>query len=164
MTTAEINTEEFNFMSLAMTGMSLIGQALQFRNQDDVQVATFIIMGHYDKYLKCASFFTSKLKIDGQLPKTEEELEVPEVLVHVERIKNHIRGLIQQVFREAERYDQAISQAKKEELLAKLRESNKPHTLGTVAEIATKYGMSKSEVRRHKADGTLESVIMMKSV
>lgn len=46
MTTAGIKTEEFNFMSLAMTGMSLIGQAMQFRNEQDVQVATFIIMGH----------------------------------------------------------------------------------------------------------------------
>jgi hypothetical protein len=30
--------------------------------------------------------------------------------------------------------------------------------MGTVAEIAAKYGISKSEVRRRKADGTLHQL------
>lgn len=37
--------------------------------------------------------------------------------------------------------------------------SNKPHELGTVNEISVKYGISKSEVRRRKQDGTLQEYI-----
>lgn len=36
-----------------------------------------------------------------------------------------------------------------------LKDRNKPHELGTVDQIAKRYNISKSEVRRHKAAGTL---------
>ena len=38
---------------------------------------------------------------------------------------------------------------------AKFRDMNKVHELGTITEIAQKLGISKSEVRRRKSEGTL---------
>jgi DNA invertase Pin-like site-specific DNA recombinase len=48
--------------------------------------------------------------------------------------------------------------------LATLRKTNQPHEMGTVSEIAIKYGISKSEVRRMKANGTLESLALLGEV
>lgn len=43
---------------------------------------------------------------------------------------------------------------------AKIVDGSKPHVLGTVNELAEKYGVSKSEIRRHKAAGTLEQFVL----
>jgi DNA-binding IclR family transcriptional regulator len=49
-----------------------------------------------------------------------------------------------------------VNQAlKRHTTLNELRKSNQPHPAGTVAELAEKLGLSKSEVRRRKAAGLL---------
>lgn len=42
------------------------------------------------------------------------------------------------------------------------KQRNQPHAAGTVAEIAAKYGLSKSEVRRMKREGTLDAALAQK--
>lgn len=44
-------------------------------------------------------------------------------------------------------------------LAARQKEAHKPHAQGTVAELATKLGVSKSEVRRLKQEGLLEDAL-----
>ena len=42
------------------------------------------------------------------------------------------------------------------------QENSKPTEYGTIAEIAAKYGLSKSEIRRAKAEGKLDELIRYK--
>lgn len=129
-----------NFITKAMLGLAIVGES-------SVQTATLVLTGHYDLELKCAFFFTF-MKKSAQ---TEAELEIPEVLLPLERLKNLYRSDIQAIFDHAAKLD-------REALLKQLKDSNKPHEMGTVAEIAAKYGISKSEVRRRKTDGTLHEL------
>ena len=114
-----------------------------------------LLTGEYDRYIKAVGLH----QLTGNIFEKDEELEVPEVLNYVERIKQMVRNMIQNMFvQEAEDF----KQQQKHELGAlkkKLSESNKPHSQGTVAELATKLGVSKSEVRRMKTDGTLEKAL-----
>lgn len=142
-----------SYASKVMIGMAVIGSALEAKPEAGSHMA-FIVMGNHDHALKCAHFFQHFKR----MPTNEEELEAPEVLVMLERTKNYFRSVIQQIFDEADRQDRLEQQAKQRELLEQLRDSNKPHEMGTVAEIAAKYGISKSEVRRRKADGTLHEL------
>jgi DNA invertase Pin-like site-specific DNA recombinase len=103
------------------------------------------------------------MKDKFQSPATEADLETPEVLAGLERIKNHFRGVVQEIFRTADEADRQADQARHQEMLNQMRKNQQPHEMGTVAEIAAKYGISKSEVRRRKADGTLEALKLMDS-
>jgi hypothetical protein len=139
------------FISKAMTGLSILGQSFSVDAdsaalEKHLSLITFILMGEYDLVLKCGLYF-SLLKKTAE---NEEDLEIPEVLVALERLKNMHRETIAAVFE---------MEQDKVTLIAKLKETNKPHEMGTVSEIATKYGISKSEVRRRKAEGTLHELV-----
>lgn len=114
----------------------------------------FILTGHYDYELKCALYFQHHRKA----PSSDADLGDETVIVMLERLKNFIRSIVQGIFDAAARQDQMEQEENRKALLHRLRESNKPHEMGTVAEIAAKYGISKSEVRRRKADGTLHEL------
>jgi len=127
-------------MSLAaktMMGYSLMGgQTIQDRLN--------IISNQFDLELKCAIYHTVFRQVVDKI----EDLENPEVLSGLNKLKDAVRAAINSVIDELETNSL-------EGLRAQLKESNKPHELGTVAEIAARYGISKSEVRRRKANGTL---------
>lgn len=136
-----------------MVGMSVIGGALQ-TDPDAGTLMAFILLGKYDHELKCAHYFQHY----GKEPANDAELEDPTVVVMLDRTKRFFRSIVQGIFDEAARQDQLEQEEKRKALLQQLRESNKPHEMGTVAEIAAKYGISKSEVRRRKAEGTLHEL------
>lgn len=124
-----------------MTGLAIIGGI-------NINNVAFLLMGQYDIEIKCA-FFYSYLRKNAS---SVEELEIPEVLEPLRRLKDMYRREVQDIFSEAAKQDRA-------ELLAKLKNTNMPHEMGTVSEIAAKYNISKSEVRRRKADGTLHELV-----
>lgn len=130
-----------NFVAKAMSGLLIIG------TPNSPESLANILIGVHDFQLKCALYYTL-LKKEAQ---DTIELENPIVLNALERFKEMNREVVRAIFAEAELQDHAA-------LAQKLRDSNKPHELGTVAEIATKYGISKSEVRRRKAEGTLNQL------
>ena len=72
----------------------------------------------------------------------------------LEFLKHNIREKIRPLFENL-----AFLEAKKN--AEEFKKRNQPHTLGTVAEIAAKSGISKSEVRRLKQEGRLEENLMM---
>lgn len=53
---------------------------------------------------------------------------------------------------------------RKRDIEKRLKELSAPHPLGTVAEICEKYSISKSVVRKMKADGTLEAFCLAEDV
>lgn len=125
----------------AMTGLSILGSL-------NPQNVAFVLVGEYDEYLKHAFYFVTYKKAHVG----DEPISDPLVLDQLEHVKDQLRRGIQQLFEEDARQSFA-------NLRAKLNETNKPHELGTVAEIAAKFNISKSEVRRRKADGTLSELI-----
>jgi hypothetical protein len=107
-----------------------------------------ILIGSRDLELKCALYYFSENKVASE----ESELDTPQVIKVFDRIKADLRSYLKDMF---------ATVAKKETdlLLAKLKETNKPHEMGTIAEICLKYKISKSEARRMKAAGTLETLL-----
>lgn len=159
------NTQEsvpgLSFMRKTMMGMFLIGETINgLRSSKPEEISraaetmAFILGGHFDQELNCVSFY----QVHGRDPRSQEELDTVEVLQRVERIKDYFRSVIRNIFEQADAQEEQLKRLEFESLQAELRTSNKPHELGTVAEIAEKYGISKSEVRRRKADGTLHEL------
>jgi hypothetical protein len=129
---------------------SKVLQGLMVISTTDFEIIPFILTGRYDECLKCALFSVNYRRA----PANVEELESAAVLMGLERIKDRFRKLVQEIFDLAAEQD-------RQELMASLRKTNQPHEMGTVAEIAAKYNISKSEVRRMKQAGTLESLQML---
>lgn len=140
----------------AMTGMYVLGLALGPTSASEkcANAMAMILVGQYDFELKCAFYFQQLRKS----AETEAELEQPEVLRVLEQVKRDIRAVVQAIINAAAREDELQANQKKAAVVAKIADAEKPHELGTVAEIAAKYGISKSEVRRMKAAGTLHTL------
>lgn len=139
-----------------LNGLSIIGSIV-----NPVDPTTFgfhsvkLLRGEYDRYIKAIGLH----QMTGKIFEKEEELETPEVLKYVERTKQMVRNTIQGMFeQEAEHFKQQQKRSL-EALKIKLSESNKPHAQGTVAKLATMLGVSKSEVRRMKTEGTLDKAL-----
>lgn len=158
---AGLPANEYTYPGKVLTGtvvLGTVGKCLigMDTSEDAVQTVAFVITGSWDTELKAALFF----KVYNKQPQTPEHLEDDKVLLMLGRLKARIRGWMDSVFSEASRQD-AVDRAKKHEqslidTLADLQTRSRQHPEGTVAELATKLGVYKSEVRRLKANGQLE--------
>jgi len=129
-------------------GLAIFGDTI---NLKDPTTATMVLVGHHDDVLLKTFFWVA----NKREPK-EEEYKTDEHSVRMlKSAKDRIRDDIQYVIRMAELEEQQAKAKEFETLKRTLRNSNKPHELGTVAEISARYGISKSEVRRRKAEGNL---------
>ena len=141
------HTEEIkDFTKKAMVGLAIMGNP-------SMNYAGGILVGTSDLEIKCGLYFYLKSKSAIYM----NDLEIPEITLALERFKDFIRREIKHLFEEHSEY-------KKLKLLEKLQTTNQPHASGTVAEIASKYGLSKSEVRCRKLDGTLDSFLQIKEL
>lgn len=129
-----------DFTKSTMVGLSVIGNS-------SAQTVAFILAGRYDFEIKCA-FYYAHMKKNAQ---KIEDLEVLVVVNTLERLKNLHRKDIQAIF-------EHTAAVNKVELMSRLKDTNKPHEMGTISEIAEKYGIPKNEVRRRKLNGTLHEL------
>ena len=127
-----------NFITSAMSGMLLL-ESLTMKQ------APFLLTGHFDEDLKSVFYF----QIFRKIPEDATELNDQQVLFLVDNLKDRVRKTIQQMIDKAFQTDVLTTQSS---LL------HKTSALGTTAEIAAKYNISKSEVRRRRANGTLDSL------
>lgn len=148
-----------DYNAAAFFGLGIVGTALHPELPGYGTTIAAILTGQHDRALHCASHITLKKPTPSSFEEVEND---PAVIGHVENIKNYLRRLVQGIFDAAMSEERHRMDAQRNALLAKLKTTNKPHVLGTVAEIAEKYGLSKSEVRRLKAQGTLEDFIAKK--
>src|SRR5690606_10545041 len=115
-----------------------------------------ILIGHYDFELSCMSWF-----LDVRLPFPSDKKEIfqhPETKKKLETVKDYLRKQVQSAVNSMEKEDRATQQREREKLRQNVRNSNKPHDMGTVSELAAKFGKSKSEIRRLKAAGQLHTL------
>lgn len=140
-----------SFLTKVFTGLSIIADCIDFRKPE---MAAFVLIGRFDDELLAASFYVAHHKdAVGDEYKTD-----PRAISNVANIKDRIRDTIGFIFREVEREELMAREAAMERLRLELKKSNEPHARGTVDQIAKQLGISKSEVRRRKADGTLEEL------
>ena len=142
-----------SYASKVLTGLAAISAT-------EIETITLVTCGHFDEQIKFALVNARRGASSFDEP-TAEELNDQMVLLGLERIKNHHRAVIQEIFRMAERHHEQVAEAERQKLLDQMRANQKPHEMGTVAEIATKYNISKSEVRRMKQAGTLETLKLL---
>jgi hypothetical protein len=134
----KINTE------LSLRGLSIISGAIT-PGPDQLTIITCIAMGSHDEVL----FETAKLNAKDEA----------DAIVRLENIKANFKHQLQILMDYAFKEDHQERKAAKAVVLEELKANQQPHELGTVAEISAKYGISKSEVRRRKADGTLHELV-----
>lgn len=142
------------FSTKVFFGLDLLGRVFDKDPQVAGHAMSSVLMGQFATELRTVSYWQLK----GQIPTSTDDLQQPEVEDHYQRMVGVVRGLVQGVFEEAARQDEIKRMNALQELKAKILQSNKPHEMGTVAELAAKYGKSKSEIRRLKAAGLLHTL------
>lgn len=131
-----------------MSGLHLIGRFMT-EPEKNISAIPFVLSGHMDNELY-QGFYLSEYGT-----KRDFEENDPKIKNAVEGLKNLLRQFVQEIFRRAAEEDRMEQIRQLERVKAELAQSSKPSEYGTVAEIAQKFGISKSEVRRRKAEGTL---------
>ena len=74
----------------------------------------------------------------------------------VAEIKDSFRAVLQKAI---DNESARLMQQQQEEALEKFMGNHEPHPMGTVADLAEEFGISKKHIRRMKQDGTLEDFI-----
>jgi hypothetical protein len=123
-----------------LIGMSVLGRLFAGSDLEKADTIALVLMGKYDDALDAAFMHTH-----GEVGRgMSEELK--------EQYRKHLEMAINN---ETDK-QREISQ---QEVCEKFMGNNEPHALGTVAELSEKYGLSKSAIRTHKREGTLEAFI-----
>lgn len=151
-----------NPMSEVMLGLSFIGQALK-----DPSVLAMLIITRRN-WGQAIAARACLYRTEGITVKTLED--DARAWKELEKMQKFLRLMMNQAIDASiadENRELRIQEAKlqrelheqQERLRQELRKTNLPSTHGTVKEIAAKYNISLSEVRRMKADGTLDDFI-----
>jgi uncharacterized small protein (DUF1192 family) len=129
----------------ALFGIELTGAVARicvigyYPTRGEIQMLSMMLAGHYDDDIK-----------DGAML-----MRRPDPQFVLDRCKQLARDWMQAIF-------DAANQRQRAELMAQckfdFKKHNQPHELGTVNELAQRYGVSKSEIRRRKADNTLHEL------
>lgn len=145
-------------VELYFTGLSIMSKVMS----GDPNAIAFTLAGHFDQQLTAVV----QRRIADDLSVTPEivAMDHPRVAQGVEKIKSHIRDMVQGLFKEAARQEAVERDAKINQVLTELRNSNQPHPMGTVSQLAEKLGVSKSEIRRRRTEGTLGELLAEKMI
>lgn len=140
---------------LVMLGLSVLQACLS----GNVQEMANTLTGMNDDCLLAAMLSTARSRASSPEEAAKLTLESYEVSYPLTRLKDMIRDAFRAAIAKGSAAEEAHRKAAHEALLAELKMRNRPSAMGTVAELAAKYGVSKSEIRRHKAAGTLEQAL-----
>lgn len=147
-----------SLVSKVMSGMGIIGSimtpaATEAEFENKVQLMSHTLGGLHDELILCALF----ANITKNVPTDLDEVKANgDAAYGLERLKDMIRSDFKKIIEKGIAED-------KNNLLMKMKDTNKPHPMGTINEIAAKLNISKSEVRRLKSNGTLDSMVMLTS-
>ncbi len=139
---------------VVLTAHEVIGKGLEgaaLLGGVSIEQAAAICMGQFDQQIQCVA----AIKIQG-MHKTEYVIGAAED-AFLEKIKRMVRSDLQSIFSRAEQEE--LKKANET-----MRNMNKPSEFGTINELVASTGLSKSEIRRRKADGTLEEILKEKGL
>ena len=140
-----------------MTGAMFVGRALDRPGHEMVELL----------YLDNRGFSVIKDFIAhqtfGKTELTDEEYNSPVLLEHYSRLQAYLRNGIQSAVMDiAQSYRDDLKHSIEccnREAKARIDEMNRPNPAGSVAELSEKLGVSKGEIRRMRAAGTLDQFI-----
>ncbi|MBI6725675.1 hypothetical protein YA0089_18890 [Pseudomonas viridiflava] len=150
-------------LAIAMQGAMIMG------SYADHLVMGHVLMGHHDHALSVFIYHRHHQK----LPKSAEDLKDEHVITVLDRFKTMYRTAVQEIFNMADRHDaldsyrreQEADRQKKREKKATEKKTadafksmSKPDPMGTVAELAERYNVSLSVVRKLKREGRLHEL------
>lgn len=150
-------------LATAMRGAMIMG------SYSDHLVMVQVLMGMHDHTLSVFIYHRHHQK----LPESFDALKDEHVVVVLDRFKNLYRGAVQEIFNAADRHDsltafrreQAEERHQKQQKKATekrtadaFKSMSKPDPMGTVAELAERYGVSLSVVRKLKREGRLHEL------
>jgi len=123
-----------------LVGMSVLGRL--YSNDPDEQADTIalVLTGKYDEALEAVFVHTHGDNGKGMGAELKEQY------------RKHLQIAISN---EADR----LTEKQQQEACEQFMGNHEPHALGTVAELAEKYGVSKAAIRMHKREDTLEEFI-----
>lgn len=135
-----------NYTHMALSGLSLLGGA--FANEPAALAS--IMSGERDQELLCA--------IAGRMyfPISAEDLQRPEVVTRFNLLKANLKLRVSLIGRKAV---EAAERQSAQEAAERQRQLHSQNAAGTTEQIAELLGVSKSAVRRMRADGTLDDQI-----
>lgn len=126
---------------LVMTGMMVLGKLYSPEPDEQANTIAMLLMGKYDDQLT-AAFSHQHGEEAG--PKMAAEL------------KEEFRRTLQYAIdKEATK----LAHNAQQDACEKFMGNHEPHALGTTAELAEKYGVSKKQIRKMKQAGILEGFI-----
>lgn len=140
-----------------MEGFILIDSIFHLRNVEELPQ---LLLGNLDVKLKSALYFKEHMQEASSL----EELNSCTVSQQsLDNLKQMVRGHLQMAANQATRREECNGVLGQKEAIKTVANSfkaqHKVSDLGTVSEIAEKYGLSKKKVRELKRDGKLEEYI-----
>lgn len=149
-----------SFLTETFIGMALIGEMLGTNAERAGDAMVAILTDRNKREIMATCFYQS----NHRMPNDDEDFMADAMAIEAyERLKLFTRNVVQNIFDEADRQDraEAVQNQRRamEALQIRLRTSNTPHPEGTVAELAARFNVSKSEIRRRKADGTLNELL-----
>lgn len=130
--------------SHVMTGMLVLGKLYSPDPDEQANAIAHVLMGQYDDALEAAFVYTHGDEGKGMAAALKEEYR---------------QTLQKAIDDEATR----LEQEKQQEACEQFMGNQEPHTLGTTAELAERYNVSKKQIRKMKQDGTLQEFINGKS-
>lgn len=149
-----MNLSKEQTIMLAMQGLRYIRNF----HTGDRNLIRKILTGRIDNDLLSAF----SLMNDG-LQKTTYQIDKPEIVSYLDAWKNHLEHpkLYPSFNVPSEKASELINQiqTRKEQATLILNQMNKPLAEGSIKEVAAKLGISISEARKHKREGTLHQLL-----
>lgn len=145
-------------ISNVMLGMDVLATAMNISDKRSAEIASFTLTGKFDKELLSFIYWREH----GKAPENEAQFQQPKYLEILERMKAFVRFQIQGILDEASHLDRQQQAEAFKQMVADMRDSSKPHPMGTVAQLAQRLNVSKSEIRRRRTDGTLNQFLQEK--
>jgi len=140
---------------MGLTVLGCVGKfCLGVADKQDVEMSMHVLTGRFDDDIR--ALLAMNPDISGPFGNTTVE-------VVKERIRQAVQGIFEQADEEERNRRILQQEALRLQLQTEFLQHNQQHPLGTVAQLATKFNVSKGEIRRRKQDGTLDSWINERS-
>jgi|SRR5690606_31730957 len=139
-----------------LTALSILGSMSRFSSDGAVFIADLLVgFGDMPDYMRLIGFY----RTHGRLPENLEELQACEKSnKFLENTRNFFRTALQNAASDAASMLAREAEEQRCKTHVQFLNLNKPAPEGTVAELAERYGKSKSEIRRLKAAGLLHTL------
>ena len=140
-----------------MEGFILIDSIFHLRNIEELPE---LLLGNLDVKIKSAFFFKEHCRKASSLEELNSCNTSQQSLDNLKQmVRGHLQMSVKKAARREERHEYFRKNEAKRLAVDSFKKQHQSSNLGTVSEIAYKYGLSKKKVRELKRDGKLKEYI-----